>query len=49
MGITKEVIIQQVDVEMDPPIFTMKSVTEKTEPEPARKRKTKTNWIPKKQ
>ena len=29
---------------MDPPIFTMKSVTyEKTEPEQARKRKTKTN------
>ena len=31
---------------MDPPIFTMKSVTnEKTEPEQARKQKTKTNNI----
>ena len=34
---------KQVDVEMDPPIFTMKSVTnEKTEPGQAIKRKTKT-------
>ena len=34
--------IKQVDVEMDPQIFTMKSVTnEKTEPEQARKQKIK--------
>ena len=32
---------KQVDVELDPPIFTMKSVhNEKTEPEQARKQKT---------
>ena len=41
-------LIQQIDVEMDPPTFTMKSVTnEKTEPEQARKRKTKTTRLQK--
>ena len=47
----RRISTKQVDVEMDPPIFIMKSVTnEKTEPEQARKRKTNwSSWIPKKQ